>query len=256
MKTGVAITTYNSEDYFSKLFESLPRDKIDELVVINGGDEYKNNYKEAHWLQHHTNCNPSRCRNDGLNFLAERDVDFYFIIEDDMIIKDSSILERYIQALEDSRLGYLCFTSTSWGSGEPGARTPEMEMQVSKDTTICLYPNMCNEFTVRTRSCLKDSGNFNVDFTSMWDVENVYRISNTSHMYGFWRFPDIKNSDDYIMNNPDATSRINDGGKRDKIMEQEYEKFKQTTGVYVQQIPKQTSVEIITSAETLMGNQI
>ena len=64
-------------------------------------------------------------------------------------------------------------------------------------------------------------------------------------MYGFWRFPDIKNSDDYVMNNPDATSRINDGGKRDKIMEQEYEKFKQATGVYVQQIPKQTSVEII-----------
>lgn len=249
MKIGVAITTYNSQKYFDALYESLPMSSIDEIVVVNGGEKYDGMYDDVHWLQHHKNCNPSRCRNDGLNFLRERDIDYYFIIEDDMIIKDSSIIERYIEALEVSKLGYLCFTSTSWGSGEPGNRTPEMELQFSEDVTICLYPNMCNEFTVRTRDCLDDAGMYNTNFTSMWDVENVYNVSRTSHMYGFWRFPDLKNSDELIENNPNATSRINDGGKRDKILQKEYKKFKKYTGLEVQQIPKLSNEEIVSLAK-------
>ena len=252
MRTGAVITTYNSEDYFEALYDSMPIDSIDDIIVVNGGDKYKGEYPGVHWLQHNRNFNPSQCRNDGLNFLEDRDIDYFFTIEDDMIIKDHNIFDRYINALEVSNLGYLCFASTSWGSGEPGSRTPEMELQLSSDVVICLYPNMCNEFTVRTRQCLRDAGKYNTEFTSMWDVENVYNISNTNHMYGFWRFPDIKDSDDFIMNNPVATSRINDGGKRDDIMEQEYAKFKHATGVNVQQIPKLTNVEIVDIATDLL----
>ena len=37
-KIGVGIVTYNSEDYFKALYESLPLAKINELVVVNGGN--------------------------------------------------------------------------------------------------------------------------------------------------------------------------------------------------------------------------
>ena len=42
MKIGVGVTTYNAEHYFKDLYDSLPLDRIDELVVVNGGKEYKN----------------------------------------------------------------------------------------------------------------------------------------------------------------------------------------------------------------------
>ena len=46
MKVGVGITTYNAEHYFKDLYDSLPMDQIDELVVVNGGKEYKGKYKD------------------------------------------------------------------------------------------------------------------------------------------------------------------------------------------------------------------
>ena len=133
MKIGVGITTYNAEHYFKDLYDSLPLDRIDELVVVNGGKEYKNKYKNAHWIQHSKNYYPSVCRNDCLRFLMERDMDYYITLEDDMVIKDPNIFDKYIEAAELSKFGYFCFASTSWESGEPGNRTPKLELQYSKD---------------------------------------------------------------------------------------------------------------------------
>lgn len=237
MKIGVGITTYNAEHYFKDLYDSLPMDKIDELVVVNGGNEYKGKYDKAHWIQHANNFYPSFCRNDCLRFLQERDMDYYVIIEDDMIIKDPDIFEKYINAMKVSGLGYFCFASTSWGSGEPGKRTPKLEVQFTKDTSICLYPNMCNEFTIKSKECLEDTGYYNNKFRYLWDVENVYRISKSKHMYDFWYFPDIKNSDELIINHPETESRINAGGARDDKLSVEYDLFNEIHSTNIQSIP-------------------
>ena len=53
----------------------------------------------------------------------------------------------------------------------------------------------------------------------------------------------------YIENNPDAVTRINDGGKRDDILQIEYKKFKKHTGINVQQIPKLGRQEVINIAK-------
>lgn len=215
MKIGVGITTYNHEEYFEALYDSLPIKEIDTLVVVNGGEKYKGSY-DCNWIQHNTNCKPSMCRNDCLRFMQERDMDYYFIIEDDMIIKDSTIFERYVEACEISRLGYLCFVSTSWESGSPGSRTPKAIIKYNKDIAISLYPHMCNEFTCKSRECLRDTGLYDTSFNHMFDVDNVYTISKSNYAPGFWWFPDIKDSDDLIMNNPEAASRLQAGGKRER----------------------------------------
>jgi len=245
MKIGVGITTFNSEKVYSNLYESLPRDKIDVLVTVNGGKEYKNKYTDSHWIQHSQNYYPSTCRNDCLRFMHERDVDYFITIEDDMVIKDKDIFEKYIAAANISKIGYFCFVSTSWGSGTPEKRTPKIELQYSKNISVCLYPNMCNEFTFKTKKCFEETGLYNNNFRFLFDVENVYRISKTNHMPGFWWFPDLKNSDQLIMNNPDSQTRINAGGERDKKLGPEYELFYKLHSINIPNIPNLPKENII-----------
>ena len=98
MKIGVGIVTFNSENYYKDLYNSLPFDSIDELVTVNGGDEYNEKYKNSDWIQHNKNRFPSVCRNDCITFLLNKDCEHIFIIEDDMIIKNKNIFKKYIEA--------------------------------------------------------------------------------------------------------------------------------------------------------------
>jgi glycosyltransferase involved in cell wall biosynthesis len=245
-KIGVGIVTYNSEDYFKALYNSLPLNVIDELVVINGGDQYKENYT-CHWVQHNTNCYPAVCRNDAVSFLLNRNCDHIFLIEDDMIIKDSNIFDKYIQTSKVSGLKYFSYVSTSWESGAPGNRTPRLTVEYNKDTSVSFYKNMCNEFTYHHRTAFEHTGLYDTQFRDPFDIDLAYRESRTNYAAPFWWFADITNSDELIENNPVAVSRLQserpDGSREQRIKEQ-WKLFINKHGVMVNEIPD-TSKEIV-----------
>jgi glycosyltransferase involved in cell wall biosynthesis len=237
-KIGVGIITYNSEEYFKTLYESLPLAKIDELVVVNGGNHYRENYG-CHWIQHNTNCYPSVCRNDAINFLMNRDCEWIFLIEDDMIIKRPDIFDEYIKASKESGLKYLCFASIAWHSGPIGARTPRLTVNYKNDVAISFYKNMCNEFTMHHRSCFEKVGLYDTRFRDPFDIDMVYRQSQQDYCAPFWYFADIKDADLYIENNPNAKSRLQsdrpDGSREEKLQEQ-WEIFIKKHGKHVSSI--------------------
>lgn len=232
MKIGLAITTYNSERLFSELYDSLPISKLDEVVVINGGDRYLKEYKDVDWIQHRKNQYPSVCRNDGLRFLQERDVDYFFILEDDQLILDENIFDAYIQAHEETKLGYFCFASNAWETGPPLARTPKLQVEY-KDVKINFYQHFCNEFTFRTKKVLDESGYYKTNYRYIFDIQNVYDISKCINGSLFWYSPDIANSDQFIKNNPNSESRLNANGERDKKVQIEFEMFRQLNKIGV-----------------------
>ena len=55
-------------------------------------------------------------------------------------------------------------------------------------------------------------------------------------MYDFWYFPDIKNSDELIMNHPETETRINAGGARDEKLSLEYDLFNKIHSTNVNEI--------------------
>jgi glycosyltransferase involved in cell wall biosynthesis len=120
-KIGVVVTTFNSENYFETLFNSLPDDRYGPLVVVNGGEPYKNLYKrmngEVHWIQHETNFGPTRSRNDGLKMLYDLGCEYLFLMDDDLIIKSEDIFDAYINTSEVTGLQYFCFTSYAQETG-------------------------------------------------------------------------------------------------------------------------------------------
>jgi hypothetical protein len=235
-KIGIGITTYESEEYFYELYGSLPFDQIDECIVVNGGKPYKGDYPKCDWIQHKENHYPSVCRNDALRYLQGRDVEHFFIVEDDMIIKDEFTFQKYVEHSIESGLEYLCFVSTGDGSGEVGKRTPRLTVECKSGRKMDFYRNMCNEFTYRSKTMLDKCGLYDESFRHMFDVDSVYRMAQTMLTSPFWWFPDIHNSDDYVMNNPNATSRLQAGGKRDEELPHEFQMFQATHGVHVPNI--------------------
>lgn len=246
-KIGVGIVTYNSENYYKDLFNSIDQTKIDHLVTVNGGDEYSKKYSD-YWIQHTANKYPAVCRNDAITALLKEDCEHIFIIEDDMIINDSGVFEKYIETSKASGLKYFSFVSTSWESGEPFNRTPRLVVEYSKDISVSLYRNMCNEFTYHHRSCYDKVGFYDSQFRDPFDIDMAYRESRQDYAAPFWWFADVTNSDFYIKNNPVAVSRLQgerpDGNREQRIQEQ-WKKFASKHNCYVSQIPDSSREQVL-----------
>ena len=253
-KIGIGVTTYNSEEYFKTLFNSLYDCEYQELVVVNGGNEYKEKY-DCDWIQHNHNNYPSVCRNDAVNFLLNRGCDHIFLIEDDMIIKDKNIFEEYIKASINSGLKYFSFTSMAWDSGKPFERTPRLTVNYKNNVSVSFYKNMCNEFTYHHKSCFEKTGLYDTQFRDPFDIDMTYRESQTDYAAPFWWFADITNSDQYIQNNENAKSRLQsdrpDGSREERIKEQ-WQLFYKKHGKLVQEIPDINKEEVVKFLKKIM----
>jgi hypothetical protein len=252
-KIGVGVTTYNSEEYYKALYNSLPLDKIDVLVTVNGGDRYKDEYK-GNWIQHSENVYPSVCRNDCINFLLQRNCEHIFIIEDDTILKSEDIFQKYIQASKESGLKYFSFVSTSWESGTPGKRTPRLTVEYKNNVSISFFQNMCNEFTYHHRSCYEKVGLYDSNYRDPWDIDMAYRESQQDYAAPFWWFADVTGSDDLVMNNPNAVSRLQGArpdGSREQRIQKEWEYFVKKHKRHVTQIPNVSKEEVVAKLKRL-----
>jgi glycosyltransferase involved in cell wall biosynthesis len=257
-KIGVGIVTYNSENYYKDLFNSIDQTKIDHLVTVNGGDEYSKRYGD-HWIQHTVNKYPAVCRNDAISALLKEDCDHIFIIEDDMIIQDSGIFQKYIETSKASGLNYFSFVSTSWESGTPEKRTPRLVVEYAKNISVSFYKNMCNEFTYHHKSCYDKVGFYDSQFRDPFDIDMAYRESQQDYAAPFWWFADITNSDFYIKNNPVAVSRLQserpDGNREQRIQEQ-WKMFIGKHGMMVNQIPDSTKEQTILKLKKIKKNNL
>jgi glycosyltransferase involved in cell wall biosynthesis len=248
-KIGVGITTYNSESYFKTLFDSLKDDNIiDELVVVNGGEPYKEIYN-CDWIQHYKNRFPSICRNDCISFLLNKDCEHIFLIEDDMIIKNIDIFKKYIEVSKITGLNYFSFVSMSSEAGSPGNRNPVLQVNYKDSHGVSFYQNMCNEFTYHHKSCFLKCGLYDGKMRDLFDADMVFRQSIANpNVAPFWYFADITDSDNYIENNPVAVSRLQadrpDGSRADLIVDTMHY-FTNKHGIVLNSINCKTKEEVI-----------
>tara|TARA_R110002110_G_scaffold96358_7_gene248305 strand:- start:1385 stop:2167 length:783 start_codon:yes stop_codon:yes gene_type:complete len=239
-KYGLVVTTYNSEDWFKQLHESIPFTRLDECIIVNGGDKYTGVYnKHTAWINHLYNVHSHQSRIDGIQVLIGRGCEHIFIIEDDMIIKDIDIFQRYVSASKETGLKYLCFCSNANGNGEPFERTPKQKIEYNNNI-INFYGEMNNEFTYHHASVFEEIGMYDTSFHHLWDVDHVYRVL-TSERFGcgFRYFPDVHDSDRYIMNNPESinNSRINTDNNRDNELSKYFQRFHDKHDHHIPTIP-------------------
>ena len=113
-KIGVGIVTHERLDYLKGLLNSLVpcRDVIDELVVVNDGNPVDNFVLLfGNWIQNNTNQGVAKSKNKAMKYLFDKGCDYIFIIEDDMVIKDKSIFEKYVSAHKTSGIHHFNLVS-------------------------------------------------------------------------------------------------------------------------------------------------
>lgn len=252
---AVVVTTFNNEEAYKALYDTIPVDKIDLLVTVNGGEEYTGSYPNTDWTQHLKRKNIAQSRNDGLRQV--QDFDHIFLIEDDMIIKNPDIFDAYIEASKVSGLEYLTFASYAWDSGPVGGRTPAMtaEYKNKQDQIIGInfYRNMCNEFTYRSKRLLKEAGFYDESYKSTFDVDWSYKASLLPYVSNFWYFADKRDSDEYIKNNDQVQSRIDPDGNRWEKLAPDYAIFRDKYKTDIGGIPCVSQDTQVERLKSLLG---
>ena len=225
-KIGVGIVTCDRPDFLEKLIKSVEGcDYIDEFVIVNDGSPLPDiDIPFAHTiLQNKTNLSVGVSKNRLMEFLLESGCDYIFIVEDDMLIKDSNIFKYYINAYKETGIHHMMFGyhgPANKGNISKGKPKPRKIIDYN-NIQIALNQHCVGAFCFYTSKCLKDVGLNNEQFNknNFEHVEHSYRLAKAGYSTPYWWWSDLANSSDYIEEQAcvDQGSAIRKGDWQDHI---------------------------------------
>ena len=272
MSIGVGIVTCNRPDYLNSLLKSLDSCKVDELVIVNDGTELPElDIKHTHTIiNNETNLGVGRTKNKALKHLVEKGCKYIFLIEDDMIILDKAIFEKYIDAHKASGIHHF-----NYGPGSPFNRkqtiqnydlhnrhlldqnsepNPKLIIEY-KTSKISLFEHTVAMFSFFTKEVLETTGYIDEDFYNAWEhVDHTYRIIKAGYHPPFWWFADIFDSHKYLTEAPNAINNSSIANNTEQWGKNVYggrELYKRKHGHYPNQPPFVTKEEVIKSLNNL-----
>jgi len=218
-KIGVGITTCNRPHFFEKCIESIDLDKVDYIVIVNDGEpfDYNLDSDKITFIQNPENLGISKSKNKILKALLDFNCDHIFTMEDDCIISNNDIFEKYIEAYKETGIKHFNF-----GPGSPWNRVqkdpsiigdlskrqlatqespanPKMVINYKNNVSISLYEHIVAMFCYFHKSALDNAGLLDEEFYNAWEhVEHTYRIIQNGEYTPFWWFADITGSENYI----------------------------------------------------------
>jgi len=279
-KIGVGVVTCNRLDYLRNLLKTFPNEIIDELVVINDGkpvDDYvEKEFSFGYWIDNPVNLGVGKSKNKAMKHLVSLKCDYIFIIEDDMLIKDPAVFDKYIQAYKKSGIHHF-----NYGPGSPFNRkqniefdlhnrhlldqhsppNPKIIIEYDKETKVALYEHTVAMFSFFTREVLEKVGYIDEAYYNAWEhVDHTYRIIKAGYHPPFWWFADIADSEKYLTEAPGAIDNSSIANKSDqwlKNVTEGREIYLKKHGHYPNQPPfvsKETVLNIIKKLKNEVRN--
>ena len=199
---GIVLVTCNRPAFFEKSIAALP--KADKMIVINDGKKISERLVPTYFdnfIQHKKNIGVGRTKNEGLRFLLENGCEHIFVCEDDIMVKNSNIYNKYIEAANNSGIRHLNFAYHGNGNkskeGNPIHRKIVFDDQ--KKPILTLNKNLLGAFTYFNRKILHEVGLIDELFYNAWEhVDHTYQIIKACMHPPFWWFADIFNSSELI----------------------------------------------------------
>ena len=232
-KIGVGIITCNRNEFLNGLLNTLPKNIIDVLVVVNDGKAENQIPVPGTWLQNDVNLGVGKSKNKAMKYLYDAGCDYIFIIEDDMLIKDETVFQRYINACKESGIQHF-----NYGPGSPFNRkqqiqnfdlhnrhlldqhsepNPKLIIEYPNNTKIALYEHTVAMFSFFTREILEKVGYIDEEYYNAWEhVDHTYRIIKAGYHPPFWWFADIADSDRFLTEAPGAIDNSSIANKSDQ----------------------------------------
>lgn len=200
-KIGVGIVTFEREEFFKNLFLSIP--SCDELVVVNDGKPYPSHTysgREVKIIQHQKNKGVGKSKNDAMRYLLAKGCDHIFILEDDILIKDTSVFEKYMAASKKTGIQHFNYAYHGpLNKNEDG--TPKTRGVASYDGVplVILNEHIPGAFSYFTREILEQAGLIDEWYYNAWEhVDLTTRITKLSGHPPFWWFADVFGSSEMI----------------------------------------------------------
>lgn len=264
-KIGIGIITCNRPDYLKQLLKSMTNCLVDTVVVVNDGKPLEENLHMGILLQNEKNLGVAKSKNRALDYLYEQECDYMFLIEDDMIIKDNTVFDQYVEAYKASGIHHF-----NYGPGSPFNRKqkiqnfdlhnrhlldnntePNPRLIVDYGTCkIALYEHTVAMFSFFTRELLERRlGYMCEDFDNCWEhVSSTNYIIKAGFHPPFWWFADLANSHELVEEAPGAIE--NSAIAKDKTAWMEKvmagrEIYKKKHGYYPNQPPIRTEEQVI-----------
>lgn len=275
-KIGVGIITCNRPEYLNNLLRTIPITKIDKLVVVNDGD-VKNKIELAYpgtWLQNETNLGVGISKNKAMGFLYGYGCDYIFIIEDDMLILDENVFDKYIAAYKASGIHHF-----NYGPGSPFNRkqdiafdlhnrhllnqhsepNPKLVIDYGNNIKVSLFEHTVAMFSFFTREVLREVGYFDEEFYNAWEhVDHTYRIIKAGYHPPFWWFADIFESEKCLTEAPGAIDNSSIANKSEQWAKNVYggrEIYLRKHGHYPNQPPYVSKEEVIQTIKNLKNGK-
>jgi glycosyltransferase involved in cell wall biosynthesis len=234
-KIGVGIITCDRPEYLTNLLNSINiiDSGIEELIIVDDGKKATaTSFGKFHIHKTEGKIGVGKAKNLALKYLFSKNCDYYFLIEDDMIILDPSIFNKYIEASKITGIEHF-----NYGPGSPFNRKqkiknfdlhnrhlldqdtePNPKLIVDyKDCKIALYEHTVAMFSFFTKNVLENVGYIDEDFYNAWEhVEHTYRIIKKGYHPPFWWFADLVNSHELITEAPGAIENSSIANKSDE----------------------------------------
>ena len=268
-KIGVGIITCDRPHYLKQLLSSLEGSNVDDIIVVNDGKPLPSN-NIVTFDQKPQRQGVGKAKNRAMKSLLDRGCDYIFIIEDDMIILDKDVFNKYIEACNISGIQHF-----NYGPGSPFNRkqdiafdlhnrhklkqdsdpNPKIIIEYSKDTKVALYEHTVAMFSFFTKEVLEKVGFIDEQFYNAWEhVDHTYRIINAGYHPPFWWFADLANSHELLTEAPgaiDNSSIANNSEEWSKNVYGGREKYFKKHGHYPNQPPFVSKEQVLLTIREL-----
>ena len=205
LKAAVGITTYNRPDFAKQSIDSVFTylSKLNlPIAIYNDGsspefeDEYNKIFQNITGViifNEKVNRGVAVAKNRLLRWMMdETDAEYFFLLEDDILIKSPEAVTGYIDVCEKQGMHHLAFAHHC------GANDGLMVKEIGN---VQYYKNIVGAWCVYTRKSIETVGYMDENFYNAWEhVEHTLRIILADLMpgSGAWNFPDAKNSIDWV----------------------------------------------------------
>lgn len=193
---------------FVELLRAVHIDKADndhKIIVVNDGepyslDTYYSSPLEAdHILQHPINLGVGLSKNDAMKWLLEQGCEHIFLIEDDIIVKNSLVFEHYIETAKISGLQHLMYGYHGPANKVGPHPHPRLITMYSDCYGVAFNRHCVGAFCYYTRECLEKCGLNDPGFVNAFEhVEHTYRLHKAGYTAPYWWFPDMHDSFKYL----------------------------------------------------------
>lgn len=224
---GIGIITCNREEFLKKCINSLPRDKFQRIVLINDGDSPDFEDKSEHGPRrqifsknqlagnyYYTGGRKSvgYAKNMAIEALLKpagsvelanwpgdkQNIEHFFLIEDDIIIKNPNVFDAYINASKLTGIKHFMYGYHGPANKRNGKPHPRKIIDYG-NLQIALNLHCVGAFTYYHRSCFDLVGLIDTQYHNAFEhVDHSYMLAKAGLSTPYWWWADLADSYDYL----------------------------------------------------------